>query len=45
MKYAKILNKDFIERVILDIVKFAHKVDLTIVAEYPGAEFPQLYMN
>jgi hypothetical protein len=45
VKYAKILNKDFIERVILDIVKFAHKVDLTIVAEYPGAEFPQLYMN
>ena len=45
VKYAKILNKDFIEGVILDIVNFAHKVDLNVVAEYPGDEFPQIYMK
>ncbi len=45
VKYAKILNKDFIEGVILDIVNFAHKVDLNVVVEYPDDEFPQIYMK
>lgn len=45
VKYNKILNKDFLETIILDIVKFAHKIDLTVVAEYPGDKFPQLYMK
>lgn len=39
------LNKEFIEKVILDIVKFAYKIDLTVVDEYSSDEFPQLYMK
>ena len=45
IQYEIILCREFIEQVILDIVKLAFKIDLTVVNKYPGASFPQLYMK
>lgn len=44
IKFESILNREFIEKVILDIVKFAYKIDLTVVDKYSSDEFPNLFM-
>lgn len=45
IEYEKLLNTEFIEEVIIDIVKLAYKIDSIVVEEYSSDEFPKLYIK